>query len=77
MFSLEVINAMNEKACGKAEEKIYKSIDELTEDQFEELKEQFINMITDFSEKEWDNFIKEYYAGISFTDDDFFCTAGM
>lgn len=65
---------------------MYKSVYDLTRDQLEELKQAYAVQLhnDDISWGELadaqeipDDIILEHYDGISFTNDDFFCTAGM
>ena len=65
----------------------YKSVDELTRDQFEELRSMMAVdvetregfAVPDAWYDEWGDFtdeaVREFYEGTGFVDDDFFCTA--
>ena len=56
---------------------MYKSIDELTDEQFEELCDRTNAERSDLGKGELTpEQVKEKYRGTCFTDDDFFCSAG-
>ena len=62
-------------------------VEDLTREQFEELREAYFYQLFDSGENEEmgieypedipDDIIDDHYSGIEFSEDDFFCTAGM